>query len=166
MVLNYLCIQMKNFFYKIILFFSLVAFLIASNGIFFINHYCHSSETRSTHFITRHSGNCCEDIDNCCTEEKSHYNKGACCPRDHQKPLHDVGIVNEKCCQDQNYFLKVFNSFLLPDNSLPWFQFCLFTNQIFEKFVFTPYSCEFISCNSPPPEINIPVFLKNNIFRL
>jgi len=165
MILNYLCTPMKKFFFKSILFVSLVAFLMASNGVFYINHYCFKSEKNSTSFVRYYEDNCCESIDKCCVTDESHH-RGVCCANGHNERTPDVSIGNEKCCKDQNYYLKVYSSYLLPDNSLLDFQSFLYACEIQEQIEITPYSHGIMSCNSPPPELNIPVFLKNRILRL
>ena len=165
MILNYLCIPMKKLFFKSILFISLLAFLTASNGVFYINHYCFKSEKYSTNFIRYFDDNCCEGIDKCCATDKSHH-IDVCCTKGHNEPPPGVRIENEKCCKDQNYYLKVYSSYLIPDNNLLDFQNFVYTSEIEEQIEFTSYSHELALCNSPPPEWNIPVFLKNQILRL
>lgn len=156
---------MKNFFFKSILFISLLAFLLASNGVFFIDHYCHKSEKHSTSLVKYSGGNCCESIDNCCAAEESHRGD-ACCNKGHSEKASNVRIGNEKCCQDQNYYLKVYSSYLLPDNSLWNYLDFLYTCEFQEKMEYASSSREFVSCNSPPPELNTPLFIKNSILRL
>ncbi len=156
---------MKKFFFKSILFLSLLAFLTASNGVFFIDHYCHKSEKHSTGFVRYSGGNCCDSVDNCCAAEESHPGD-VCCNKGHSEKASDVSIGNEKCCQDQNYYLKVYSSYLLPDNSLWNFQDFLCSYEFLEKKEIASSSGEFVSCNSPPPELNTHLFIKNSVLRL
>jgi len=165
MILNYLCTLMKKLFFKSILFISLLAFLTASNGVFYINHYCLKSEKHSTNFIRYYADNCCESIDKCCDTDESHHSD-MCCGKGHNEPPFGVRLENEKCCKDQNYYLKVYSSYLIPDNILLDFQNFVYTSEIEEQIAFSSYSQELALCNSPPPEPNIPVFLKNQILRL
>ncbi|HNW89832.1 MAG TPA: hypothetical protein PKN48_09220 [Bacteroidales bacterium] len=157
---------MKKFFFKSILFLSLLAFLTASNGVFFIDHYCHKSEKHSTGFVRYSGGNCCDSVDNCCAAEESHPGD-VCCNKGHSEKASDVSIGNEKCCQDQHYYLKVNSSYLLPDNtSLLNYQDFLYTCEFQEKREVAPYSREFVWCTRPPPELNTRLFIKNSILRL
>ncbi|HOY33438.1 MAG TPA: hypothetical protein PKW80_16285 [Bacteroidales bacterium] len=157
---------MKKSIQNIVVFILLSVFLSATNGVFFVQHYCSVSGRTELHFNAPAEENCCQETGHCC----AHGSKEAEGQQlwDHFDKLNYAAslLKSVDCCTNISFFLKIICSFINTVFSFTDTNALFLNHNISEIFSFTantPFRLNIINTSAP---WQIPVFIKNSIFRL